>query len=543
MADNYLDITEPRWNSGPFSSKVTSKVPQFTMGELYLIGWALLKTDPLELQNLPRRIFHPGIFSIWLRLVLFVNFGRSKDAIWQMRPRFLINVVAQMLKYKAKRPRRAVLRYLEVVERLGLLEIDKEGRYWTVRFPDEDEYIDTLANMKRELEARYWDKQAGLHFAMLIQKGNVKPWASFFPNRNKMKPNTNGRVNLAYEKAIPMTARRWSSYSWTILTEHFAAIETGAADHNPYSTKPDRRKETRCGTVVDNGDDLDVDRQEVEDNIQEAVEATKPGRETWNICHETGARLMGISRATYKRRLSHGIMVTRIPQAIKLGKPVHVSDLDRVMAPFVERYEAGTLSHVPRLQPVDRDMFCLQWDRPNKYRYRKGYQNWVLVEAPVELQVGEGAFLRELDGTEGTRETVKTTVHDPPKLPGEFLPKVKVLKSNVVVLEHVPPELQDPVLWAEVEAAGLDVFPSPYKKKVRVPLRGSHRKGERLKKGSALRSTKDLDAKERNRVNAHTRKRRIEDQARRERARERASEAVWNQYDRLNYGTSEVCLR
>jgi len=350
-----------------------------------------------------------------------------------------------------------------------------------------------------------------------------------------MKPNANGRINLAYEKPKPMTARRWNTYSWTILTEHFAALQTGGADTNPFSDKPQRRKEIKRAIIVRHTTRLFRDRKRVETELQAEVDASKPSRETWPLCNATGALVMGCSESTYKRRLSHCFVVKKVPQALKLGKPVHVSKLDAVMAPFIKRYQQGLISHVPRLQPVGNNMFVPQWDRPNKYFYRKGYHNWVIVHVPKDLEVGDGPYLRKLDGTEGTKQVVKTTVHRAPLQPGEVIPAVKVLKSNVVTLEHLPSDLQDPALWKELEEAGLEVFHSDYKKKVRVATRGSHRNAEKRKKGSSLRNIRDLNAKERNRVNPHTRKRRVEDQARRERAKQREETKPWNMYERLAF--------
>jgi hypothetical protein len=493
------------------------------MGELYLISWKLLGTDPLELRDLPKRIFHPGIFASWLRTVLHVNFDTAKQqekeqwsSSFKVRPQFLVRVVASMLKYQAKRPKREVLRYLTTVEKLGLLEVDREAEdWWTVSFPDEEEYISLLASIKQELVEQVWDENTCHHYARLIQHALVQPWSSFMPNRLTFQPNFNGRFNLAYIEPEPMTAKRWALYSWIIYHEHFAAIEAGAADHNPYSDKPDKRSLTRCGVVVDNDSRTQEDRQEVEGYIQEDVDDTKPGRETWPIGHDKGAKLTGVSRSTYKRRLSHLVTVSRIPQAIKLGPPIHVSQIKAVMAPFSRLVAEGKLSRVPRLQPVDKDLFCLQWDRPNRYRYRSRKLYWKLVEVPVELQVGK-AFQRKLEGTEGTKEVVKTTVHDPRFLVGdEVFPKVKVLKSNVVKLEYLPADLRDPKLWDELAAAGFDVFPGQYRKRIRVPLRGSHRRGEKVS-GTALQRIADLDAKTRNRRNDYTRKRKEDEQRRRE---------------------------
>lgn len=519
------DIEKPRWDRGPYSKHVVSKSVDLNMGELFLISWKLLRADPLELRDLPRRIFHPGIFASWLHTVLHVNFDTAKQQereewsdSYKVRPRFLVGVVASMLKYQAKRPRREVLRYLTTVERLELLEVDTEDdEWWVVNFPDEEDYIDVLANMKREL-VEVWDKVTIKHYGRLIQHSLVQPWSSFMPNRLTFQPNVGGRINLAYVKPQPMTARRWALYSWTIYHEHFAAIEAGAADHNPYSDKPEQRRRTRCGVVVDNDSRTQDDRREVEGYIQDDVEATKPGRETWPIGSAKGAWLTGVSFSTYKRRLSHLITVSRIPQAIKLGPPIHISRIKEVMEPFAKRVADGTLPRFPRLQPVDRDLFCLQWDRPNRYRYRGNKLFWKLVEVPPELQVGE-ALREELEGTEGTKEVVKTTVHDPALLPGEVFPKVKVLKSNVVKLEYLPQDLRDPSLWDELTNAGFDVFPGFYRKRVRVPLRGSHRRGEKVK-GTALQRIKDLNAKEHNKQNPITRKRK-QDEIRRSEQRSR----------------------
>jgi hypothetical protein len=508
-------FTVGEYKHTPYGKKVRRKVPYINLGWLHLVEVVAQEDGKWK------RRFHPGIFACLFEQVLYANRTEGLPAYeqvstWSLKPRVATHIVADILKHKHRRQRQAK-RYLQAMDRLGLLSVQFSHDEWTITFTDwYDWWAQHIGILEQGMVGiRPLSPVECRHLGYLSRYWNSKPWRLFLPNKQVLTYRPDGRINKTNGPGgVPdkrkVNHRRWCGYSWEVANEHFRAAESGGIDYHWKSLRPEIKKGLlkKKGLLEEKLLQSQIDRKvhAFERETKEGLKETRPGRETWAISNELAALLKRHSLATQKRRNAMGHITVKIPQAMRLGYPVDKEQLDRIMLAFDIR---GIRR--PRVVPQQDGGFQLQVDRPSKVRYRKGHENWeVRGEVPVELYVGNGPRRRPKTRCKQTKSKVQVFITD-----GDYKVRHqlndpsyfdrKFVAVSEVKLEELPLDLKDPDLWDDLREAGLPFHKDYMRKVMRVTIRGSHH-GPKVNQIHPLHIIQPcLCPKEQNKVNHTTR--------------------------------------